>query len=910
MHNTIQSPISPDDFIQSRKLLQAYWLRGKTIGWAPPPDHSQIWGQEFWIHAGNIKFQNGEITAKRSIRLDWSGPLHDSPELQQRYPYLGYLILLEQEELLTFTKEIIDQDIVFVLQGNDRKVTYASGLQIFGVLDDLFSYSGKDLGISFTDNTNPTIKLWAPTARSVQVNLYKSGRDQNPIGSFEMKRQDHGIWSLKGEPNWNKHFYLFEIDVFVPLEAKFSKYLTTDPYSINLTKDSVKSQILDIQNPETKPSGWDLIKKKGLEAPEDIVIYELHVRDFSASDETVRSEYRGKFMAFTEERSNGIRHLKALAKSGLTHIHFLPIFDFATVKDQPKERLEPQIPHGIPADSDIPQALLGAVKDKDAFNWGYDPIHYFSPEGSYATNSEDHTRVRELREMVAALHKAGLRVIMDVVFNHTYRPSDDATPPLDRVVPGYYYRVDGNGQILPGAAGKCGDVATERKMAGKLMVDAIEFWARNYKIDGFRFDLMGFHTKDNLREARKALDALTTEKDGADGRNIYLYGEGWKFGTLDSILPDEACTQHNIFGMGIGTFNDRIRDCARGGDHSSEAKSDQGFVTGLFYDHNGQSSNKIPWRHEDRYPLLLHFSDVIRIGMAGNLKHFQLRCASGAILDACDYRYNGTPAGYSDRPSETVNFISAHDNYELWDHIAAKAPFEKADRNPPTATIDQRVRMQKLGLALIALSQGVPFFHAGSDFLRSKSGDNNSYNSGDWFNKLDFSLKDNNWGAGLPPGENRRDWEFWAPRLRHKDLKPSSNDMIACSEYFKTLLRIRKSSRLFRLRSLSEVQTRMRFLETDFGMCQPAGFIAMALQDDIDGLETLDKDRKTILVIINAALWTTEFRHDYLKQRAFQFHAEWTDKIEPRTKDVRFSFNEGLIISPPQTVLVLEELRT
>ena len=280
------------------------------------------------------------------------------------------------------------------------------------------------------------------------------------------------------------------------------------------------------------------------------------MRDFSITDETVPAGHRGTYLAFTDDRSDGMRHLRRLADSGLNTLHLLPSNDIATIEEDRSKQQEPQCDlRSFPPDSEAQQACLEPIRDTDGFNWGYDPLHYTTPEGSYSTRPDGPARTREFREMVQAVNRAGLRVVMDVVYNHTPAAGQDPKSILDRIVPGYYHRLTLTGSVETSTC--CSNTATEHRMMEKLMVDSVVTWAREYKVDGFRFDLMGHHSKANMLEVRRALDKL--------GRDIYVYGEGWNFGEVANDARFVQATQLNMAGTGIGTFSDRLRDAVRGG---------------------------------------------------------------------------------------------------------------------------------------------------------------------------------------------------------------------------------------------------------------------------------------------------------------------------------------------------------
>ena len=362
----------------------------------------------------------------------------------------------------------------------------------------------------------------------------------------------------------------------------------------------------------------------------------------------------------------------------------------------------------------------------DGFNWGYDPFHYTAPEGSYATDPSGTARNEEFREMVKGINGAGQRVVMDVVYNHTPASGQDPKSVLDRVVPGYYQRLNATGQVETSTC--CANTATEHPMMEKLMIDSVLTWAKDYKVDGFRFDLMGHQPKAAMVRLRAALDRLTLRRDGVNGRKILLYGEGWNFGEVADNARFVQATQREMAGTGTATFNDRLRDAVRGGGPFDEDPRVQGFASGQFTDPNGAAVNGSP--AAQRQALLLN-QDRIRVGLTGNLKDYRFTDRTGAVVTGADVDYNGQPTGYTSDPQEAVNYVEAHDNETLYDALAFKLPQD--------TSMSDRIRMQTLALSTTAFSQGISFWHAGGDLLRSKSLDRNSYDSGDWFNVLDLS---------------------------------------------------------------------------------------------------------------------------------------------------------------------------
>jgi pullulanase-type alpha-1,6-glucosidase len=373
-------------------------------------------------------------------------------------------------------------------------------------------------------------------------------------------------------------------------------------------------------------------------------------------------------------------------------------------------------------------------------------------------------------------------------------------------------------------------------MMEKFILDSVTLWAREHKVDGFRFDLMGHHMLSNMLKVRAALDALTLEKDGVDGKKIVLYGEGWNFGEVADNKRGKNATQLNLTGTGIGSFNDRLRDAVRGGNPFDDRRL-QGFATGLFTAPSKFQTALLP--AEAQREKLLEKTDWIKLGLAGNLARFKITRADDALKTGEQVLYTGQPAAYAGLPQENIVYASAHDNETLFDKVQFAAP--------ENAALADRIRMNNLASDIVLLSQGLPFFHAGDDILRSKSMDGNSYNSGDWVNAIDWTYADNGWGHGLPlAGGNKDRWDVVQPLLANKVLKPSQAQVIAARDHFLDMLRIRKSSPLFRLSTADDVLARVSFLNE--GSKQTPGLIVMALADD----GALDPNYARILVFFNA----------------------------------------------------------
>ena len=560
----------------------------------------------------------------------------------------------------------------------------------------------------------------------------------------------------------------------------------------------------------------------------------------------------------------------------------------ATIDEEKANRSEPGDLSRFPADSEEQQKAVSAVSDRDGYNWGYDPYHFGVPEGSYATEPDGAARIVEFRSMVSALSRMGLRVVMDVVYNHTHASGRSEKAVFDRIVPGYYHRLNRDGKVETSTC--CQNTATEHSMMERFLVDDLVHWATDYKIDGFRFDLMGHHMKRNMEKARDTLHGLTTERDGVDGSKIILYGEGWNFGEVADGKRGVNATQSNMAGTGIGTFNDRIRDAIRGGSAFGDPR-EQGFVTGLYHDPNGfQGSGP------DEKGRLLDGADRIRIGLAGNLKSYRFVAHEGRMTSGGDY----AAVGYAADPRETVNYASAHDNQTLFDKIANAAP---ADLGAA-----ERARMQSLALAVVGLGQGIPFFHAGSELLRSKSLDRDSYNSGDWFNRLDFSYETNNFGVGLPPAEKNRDqWPVIGPILASDHIRPSKDEITWTADRFRDLLRIRASSPLFRLASADEIGRRVRFHNT--GPNQVPGLIVMSIADDGGAGPVVDDSYRRIVVFFNATKKSVEFRDMTWKDAVFELHPVQADGGDVVVKGSSFGAGKGEFRVPGRTAAVFVERR-
>lgn len=513
-------------------------------------------------------------------------------------------------------------------------------------------YCGEDLGVSRTAEKT-TFRIWAPTARMVEIRLYRSGKQGKPARSMSMQPLHSGVWAYEEQEDLQGWYYTFQV-----FDGEWL-HEVPDPYARATGVNGLRGMIFDPQL--TLPDGWELDQGPHYHNFTDWIIYETHVRDFSIA-ESSGITHKGKFLGFTEENTlspeglcTGLSHLKEL---GITHVHLLPVNDFQSV------------------DEEFP--LL-------KYNWGYDPQHYNSPEGSYATSPYDGTiRIRELKMLVMALHQQGIGVILDVVYNHTWLTKGSV---FNQTVPGYFYRQNSDGSFS-NASGCGNEIASERSMVRKFIIDSLLYWIKEYHIDGFRFDLMGIFDNETMRHIRFEINKINPR--------ILLFGEGWTAGP--SPMPEyRRAVKRNISHLpGIAAFCDDMRDALKGNHGLKESK---GFVSGLVL------------REE-----------AVKFGIAGAVWHPQIV-----------YSYvESSPEPWAMEPSQCINYVSCHDNYTL---------FDKLKMSLPEASGEELKRRVKLAGAILLTSQGIPFLHSGVEFCRTKGGHGNSYLSPDPVNQLDWSLK-------------------------------------------------------------------------------------------------------------------------------------------------------------------------
>jgi pullulanase len=740
-----------------------------------------------------------------------------------------------------------------------------SYVQTNGALDVLYAEgaSGATLGVSYASGA-PSLALWAPTALvdpGVTVNVYDA--EGNLLESTPMALDEaSGVWSVTGDASWDRRFYTYSLDVYSYAVNGIVTNEVSDPYAVSLSTDGVRSQFVDLDDDDLKPTGWDAMSLPALAAPEDSSIYELHVRDFSIKpDPSLNPVDAGKFTAFADANFVGMQHLQQLADAGLTHVHILPAFDFATVAENEADQvnldddvqklcdrvaaaaslcttdtgktIREAIEDAIAANQlDRPQQIVGWMRGVDGFNWGYDPQHYGAPEGSYSTNPNGETRIKEFRMMVKGLNDIGLRTVMDVVYNHTNASGQGEKSVLDKVVPGYYHRRDvTTGSVLAGSC--CADTAPEFAMMNKLIVDTGVRWVQHYKVSSFRFDLMGMHPLDAMLQFRDAVQAVEP--------TVYIYGEGWNCCGGEDDVRFKSARQVNLAGTGIGSFSDRMRDTVRGGgpfDTGNQYVQNQGFVNGWFYDPNALNSGSTAER-----AALIAETDNIRVFMAGGLASYSLVNAAGETVTGAQIEYRGSaPSGYTSDPQEAINYVEKHDNQTLWDLGAYK--------HPTGTSTAERVRSQNVAMSVLLLGQGVPFLHAGMEMLRSKSGDRDSYDSGDWFNELDWTMSATKWAQGLPVADkNSAEWPILVDKYLDVTTKPMNTDIQDGFEALQELLQIRTSSPLFRLRTQAQIDQRVMFHNT--GPFQIPGVIAMSIEGCTE--PDLTPSEGAVMVVVNAS---------------------------------------------------------
>ncbi len=526
----------------------------------------------------------------------------------------------------------------------------------FATFDEYPIYPGSDLGHTYSPEAS-RFKMWSPVAKSVTLHLYKSGDGDDRIESIDLSSGEQGVWEVTVKRDLKGLFYTYQVKT-----DSLTLGETPGIYAKAVGVNGKRAGIVSLT--ETNPEGWENDRRPALASIGDAVIYELHVRDYTIHPSS-GSTYPGKYLGLAEQgtkspsgQSTGIDHIKDL---GVTHVHLLPVFDYRSVNE--------------------------AKLDSPQFNWGYDPQNYNVPDGSFSTNPYDPAvRIREFKQMVQAMHAAGLRVVMDVVYNHT---GETEGSNFNREVPGYYYRHTDDGKWSDAAA--CGnETASERAMMRKYIIESCAWWVKEYHIDGFRFDLMGIHDIETMNQLTDELLAIEP--------SLLFYGEGWTAGS--SPLPDSvrALKANTARLKHFAAFSDDLRDGLKGSVFDEHA-------TGLV---NGGSGAE----------------QSIRFGVVAATQHPQV-----------DYSMvNYSKAPWAREPWQCINYVSCHDNHTLADklRISGQGSFSQ----------QQLLSMDKLANGIVLTSQGIPFLHAGEEMMRTKQGVENSFNRPDSINAIRWEWKD------------------------------------------------------------------------------------------------------------------------------------------------------------------------
>jgi pullulanase len=847
----------------------ALWVSQNTVLW-PAASSGHTFKLLSANNAGLSILSDGTITGA-DLTVDLGAPAAIPSTIAGRYPqYSGNIAFTVPAATVAAVKSLLKTQLV-VVELNGASVVRATHLQLQGVIDDTYAAAAVQVPLGPVFNGGiPTFNLWAPTAQSVSIIV-------NGTTTPMSEDTATGVWSYTGTADMqNTAVYNYVVKVYARTDGQAIRtYTTTDPYATGVdaanpsATPSQHAVAIDLSSTATYPADWATQASSTITQASDVVLYELHVRDFSANDASVASEDRGKFLAFTYPTSAGMQHLAQLARSGVTHVHLLPVFDIGSVPDT--GCTTPSISNSNPV-SQAPQTTVASTAATDCFNWGYDPRHFGVPTGAYSTDGSAMERVRNFREMVVGLHNLRLGVIMDVVYNHTY------TNQLDQVVPGYYYRLDGTGKITTTSC--CSDTATEYAMMAKLMKDTLARWTAYYGVDGYRVDVMQNIPLSVMQDAKAAVEAA------ASGRFVYIYGEGFP--------NSENFVQANIGHLNdthIGAFNYWIRDAVRGGgpfDNGNSLVANQGFMSGLCYDVNAVAGSTCTTSMQNG---LLAAQNAIRVSMAG---------AVSAFPGAAGVSFNGSTVAFATNPDENVNYIGSHDGQTVWDIAQYK--------HPTTLSTADRVRAHVVGLSTVLLGQGVPFLMAGDEILRSKAFNANSYDSGDWFNRIDWTLNTNYINAGtatmgLPPSDpNGVNWSVMTPYLQNPNVNPSLTDITLANAMVNDLLAIRSSTSMFRLRSAGDIAQCVHFPDS---ASQKNGLIVMQIDAvGADQRSCGDARYAHVVVIVNANKVAQTYTVDGLAGAALQLHPVHTLSADTTVLAATFDNATGTFSVPARTTAV------
>jgi pullulanase len=573
-----------------------------------------------------------------------------------------------------------------------------------------FPITNKKLGVVYT-TAHITVSVWAPTISDLKLALYDHPKVlQRTL--YNMEKDTDGVYSITLDGDYHGHYYTFIVE---------GRDEITDPYAISTSANGTRGAIVDLAR--TNPEGWAEDLPMPPMPPTEAILYELHIKDYTA-DSTAKSSYPGKYLGLCEADTayegyaTGLDHIVDL---GVTHVHLMPVFDFLSVDELSDEA--------------------------SAYNWGYDPEHYNTPEGSYAMAPQNPvSRIVELKTLIQKLHQKGIRVVMDVVYNHTYR-SEHAS--FNVLAPGYYYRMTSDGKFSNGSG--CGnELATENPMVQKFILESLRYWVEEYHVDGFRFDLMALIDMDTLVMIQETLSEV---KPG-----ILIYGEPW-MGGLSTLADSKRLFRGAQCDKGFALFNDEFRDALKG-DNDSYG---QGFLQGN-----------------------LDLKYRTQIGLLGSIPY--------------DYQY----IGFAKSPSETVNYFNSHDNLILYDKLM---------KTNPTGSEDDLIRLNKLAFNLLFMAQGIPFFHEGNEFLRTKKGNHNSYNAALDINAL-----------------------HWDEKVTH----------YAFYLYVRDLIAFRKKMKCFSLTSTESIRKRVKIYDHTEHIGHRSNVIAMSI------LGEATDDYKCLFIVHNA----------------------------------------------------------
>ena len=731
------------------------------------------------------KFLKAAFIDEKAVKLETSKPI-SAKDLREKFVVSGSNGETYKPVAISSGVSDVAQNFVVLL---DRAVTVGityeteyldysqvsidpSGLFDTAEFEANYTFEG-ELGALYTP-AGTTFRVWAPTADAMNLNLYEKGDGGAAIKTVKMEKIESGVWETIQMDDLNGVYYTFSVEI----AGKVTE--TYDPYAIAAGVNGDRSMVINMAS--TDPENWHMDKGPIYKKSNDIIVYEMHIRDLS-THESANIEHVGKYLGVVEKgtktdagTATGLDHLKDL---GITHVQILPMYDYNSVDE--------------------------ARLDENVFNWGYDPKNYSVPEGSYATDPyKGEVRINEMKQMIQGLHAEGMGVIMDVVYNHTALSADSN---LSILVPNYYYRmVDGK---YSNASGTGNETASERAMVRKLMVDSLKHWVEEYHVDGFRFDLMGVHDTETMKFIDAELRKINPD--------IIIYGEGWTGGS--SPLPEsKRLVKANILNVDrIGAFNDDFRDGIKG--HVFNSK-EAGFANGA-----------------------AGFEESVKFGIVGSVYH-----------PGVDYKQvNYSKKAWANQPSQSVNYVSAHDNLTLWDKLL---------ETNPEATEASRIAMHKLSNTIVLTSQGMPFLHAGVDFLRTKGGDHNSYKSPDTTNWLDWTLKEQ-----YP--------EVYA--------------------YYKGLIELRKTYPAFRMETQEEIEENLIFFDhTESSLVKlDAQMIGYVIKKGANGSE------EDIIVLFNGNLEDTMVN---LPEGQYSVLVN-AEKVSAEGISV---INSGEYLMPASSALVLE----